>query len=225
MIKVIIADDHPLILSGIQQVLERDTRISIVGMASSTAEVFQLLSTQDCDVLLTDYHFEGGTEPDGLSFLGKVHRVHPKVRMVVISMFGSPNTLKATRAPGVYGAVSKGTNLDFIIPVVIAAASGRQLMDSKVVQGAPAKNYLPLVEPVQRTLSQREEEVVRLLLTGMRVSEIASQLKRSRKTISSQKSSAMTKLGARSDADLYRIGFALLDQTGTPSPDLAPHRS
>lgn len=222
MIQVIIADDHPLILSGIQQALERDARIRIVGAAATTAEVFQLLETQACDVLLTDYHFEGGNEPDGLSFLGKVHRLHPKVRIVVVSMFGSPNVLRATRAPGVYGAVSKGTNLEFIIPVVIAAANGRRLMDRNVVPGAPDRDYRPPDEPIRRPLSRREEEVVRLLLTGMRVSAIAEQLKRSSKTISSQKTSAMIKLGARSDADFYRVGYALLNSAEAPPPEPTP---
>lgn len=76
-IKVVVADDHPVVIIGITDVLKREPNIQLLSAAPTIAELFETLRHTPCDILITDYSFEGDSEPDGMYMLGRVRRTYP----------------------------------------------------------------------------------------------------------------------------------------------------
>lgn len=201
MIKVLIADDHPIVLGGMCQELARELGMQMVGMARNSTELVRLLETTACDVIVTDYSMPGGEIGDGLPMLQILRRRYPATRIVVITMFDNPALLQSIRKTGVSVILSKADPLHHLVPAIRAAFSGRSYFPPS--QHPMAEGEMEAVEPGPR-LSQRELEVLRKCAAGFSLVEIARQANRSSKTISAQKSMAMKKLGLTSGFELYQ---------------------
>ncbi|MBE2966456.1 LuxR C-terminal-related transcriptional regulator, partial [Pseudomonas aeruginosa] len=152
---------------------------------------------QPSDVLVLDYVMPGGKYGDVLVLLSFLQRRYPALRIVTITMIDNPSVLRAIQKHGVHCILSKSDSLSHLIGAVHAAYVGANYMSPFVKQLLQDGDAMP----VARALTTREIEVVRLFGAGYTVGEIATQLHRSKQTISSQKSSAMKKLGIVRDAD------------------------
>lgn len=97
MIRVLIADDHPVVVNGIRRELEGDIGLDIVGTVHSSTELLRLLGSTPCDVLVTDYSMPGGQFGDGLPMLQMLRRRYPAVRIVVITMLDNLACCEAFR--------------------------------------------------------------------------------------------------------------------------------
>ncbi|MGE8657897.1 MAG: response regulator [Achromobacter sp.] len=204
-ITVVIADDHPALLAGIQHELADFHTISIVGVAYNSTDVVALLKTLDCDVLVTDYVMPGGDFGDGLEMLSFLRRSFPSLGIVVYTSIESPATVAAIARIGAGAVLSKVDAVSHLISAIHAVHAGTAYFSPKfrspqALQAADAKNSF-------HYLTRRESEVVRLYAAGASVSEIAVRLNRSKQTISAQKSSAMRRLGIERDVDLFRFAF------------------
>ena len=93
-IKVIIADDHPVILFGATQALLKFPEIEVIGQARQSTELIQLLQKSPCDVLVSDLAMPGGQFGDGMLLLGYIGRQFPSVRIVVLTMLENSALLK-----------------------------------------------------------------------------------------------------------------------------------
>jgi two-component system capsular synthesis response regulator RcsB len=193
-IRIILADDHPAVLAGIQHELQGHPTFEIVGLARNAQELTELLKTCPCDVLVTDYAMPDGTFKDGMALITHLHDNHPTLKIIVFTTLDNPALSAALKEKGVSDVVNK------------ASESGQLAAKIKAVYAAPAqpRKFVAANEP---SLSVREEEVVRLFVSGLSINEIAERLERTKQTISSQKTNAMLKLGLTRDADLFR--FAL----------------
>lgn len=202
MIKVLIADDHPVVVQGICRELDDQAKFAVVGTATSSTELLRLLETRPCDVLVTDYSMPGGQIADGLQMLQLVRRRYPSVRIVVITMLENPGLLRSILKAGVLAILSKSDHLNNLAPAVQAAFASSGYLPSSVQTLLSSTNAdIALPEP---KLSKRELEVLRQCAVGVPLAEIARQTNRSSKTISAQKSMAMRKLGLTSDYELYQ---------------------
>ena len=199
-VRVMVADDHPASALGISQALQGNSTIKLVGTVSNSTDLVTALDAQPSDVLVLDYVMPGGKYGDGLVLLSFLQRRYPALRIVTITMIDNPSVLRAIQKQGVNCILSKSDALSHLIGAVHAAYVGANYMSPYI------KQLLQDVEsePAARALTTREIEVVRLFGAGYTVGEIAAQLHRSKQTISSQKSSAMKKLGIVRDADLIR---------------------
>lgn len=202
MIKVLIADDHPIVLSGISQELVRDADMQMVGMARNSTELSRLLETTACDVIVTDYSMPGGEIGDGLPMLQILRRCYPATRIVVITMLDNPALVQSIRRVGVSVILSKADPLHHLVPAIRAAFSGLSYLppsQQPMADAGAADTFRPGAK-----LSRRELEVLRKCAAGVSLVEIARQANRSSKTISAQKSMAMKKLGLTSGYELYQ---------------------
>mgnify|MGYP003347351394 FL=1 len=218
-VRLLLADDHPAIIAGVKAYIHGAAGIEIIGTAHSSTEMVAFLDRNPCDVLVTDYAMPGGNYGDGIPLLSFILRRYPGVRVLVLTMMDNPAVLSAIAATGVQGVLSKSDDLTHIVPAVHAAMLGqsyfsptaRAILDaSKETQG-----------PGTQTLTRRESEVVRLFVSGLSVGEIAERLHRSKQTVSTQKNSAMRKLGLEREADLFRyaIETGLVSAATTTQPD------
>ncbi|CAB3756047.1 LuxR family transcriptional regulator [Burkholderia sp. MSh2] len=199
-VRVMVADDHPASALGMSQALQGNSTIKLVNTVSDSTDLVAALDAQPSDVLVLDYVMPGGKYGDGLVLLSFLQRRYPALRIVTITMIDNPSVLRAIQKQGVNCILSKSDALSHLIGAVHAAHVGANYMSPFVKQLLQDGDAVS----VARALTTREIEVVRLFGAGYTVGEIATQLHRSKQTISSQKSSAMKKLGIVRDADLIR---------------------
>lgn len=205
-LKVMIADDHPVVILGAKAVLAADPGrgFDVVGTANSVSTLIEQLAVTPCDVLITDFSMPNSELPDGLSMLGALRRRFPQVQIVLLSMLSSTHTLRAVMRQGVRGLYNKNENLTELPRATRLAGMKRRYI---------SPSYQRLLEQPNEALSPKELEVLRMLAGGMSGHDIAMLTQRSLKTISRQKRNAMDKLGIVHDGALldYING---LDATG-----------
>lgn len=202
-LRVIIADDHPLILMGIRELLGRDINLSVEAVASSPSELVKHLQKNQPDTIITDYSMPGdGQYGDGIRFISYLRRHFPDVKLIVLTMVSNPMIISSLYDAGVQGVVLKQDELSEVLVALNLLRQGVKYYPANFKQDTP-KDVLPSsVQERLTSLSPREFEVLRLFAMGDSISAIAEQLNRSIKTISAQKASAMRKLNVHNNQDL-----------------------
>ncbi|MDI2593920.1 response regulator transcription factor [Pseudomonas sp. N3-W] len=201
MLRVIIADDHPLVRIGQKVVIEANGRCEVVGEADGPDELLALLATVPCDLLVTDFAMPGNQHTDGYGLLCLLQRKYPQLPVILVTMFANVATLRASFARGARAVVAKSASARELPLAIDAVSKGQTFITEHLrMQLMEAGTQDPAHEP---QLSRKEHEVVRMLATGMTVSEIAAHVNRSISTISKQKSTAMNRLSISTDVDLF----------------------
>jgi two-component system capsular synthesis response regulator RcsB len=231
-IKVIIADDHPVILFGATQALNKFPEVDVIGQARQSTELVQLLQKEPCDVLVTDLAMPGGSYGDGMPLLGYIGRQFPRVKLVVLTMLENPALLKRLREVGVMSIINKADDMNHIGWAIQHVMRGQEYLGPSVKAALDSMGLGANGQQRSVILSKRELEVVRLFVSGMTITEIAGQLRRSIKTISTQKNTAMRKLGIERDSELFQYaqsnglmnlsaysGDGSLDDSSLPNPN------
>lgn len=207
-IRVILADDHPAVLSGIKHGLAVLPTLDVVGTATDSGELIKLLDKQVCEVLITDYAMPGGQYGDGMTLLAYLRRTYPELKIIVFTTIENPALAQEIAKLGVHAVLGKSHDTSHLISAVHAVYAGATYFrsTSRAPEGAlPSTSVNAGIRA--RNLSPREMEVVRLFVSGMSINEIAERLHRTKQTISSQKTRAMRKLGIDRDADLFRFAY------------------
>ncbi|MDM0012240.1 response regulator transcription factor [Variovorax sp. J22P168] len=200
--RVIIADDHPIIVAGVRMLLDGQVGIEVVGEADSPDNLLATLRVTPCDLLVTDFSMPGGAAADGLTLLQRIRRDHPALPIIVLTMIGNAGVHGAAIEAGVLGLVDKSSGMSEILLGILAVSQGREYLSPSFRQGLLQSRFDADAGEAAR-LSPREYEVLRLFATGLTMTAIAARLSRSIKTVSRQKADAMQKLGLRSDLDIF----------------------
>lgn len=206
-IRVVLADRHPVVISGLLHFLADVKTIEVTGTAETSTEAVELLKHTDCDVLVTDFSLSGGKYGDGLTFIADLLRRFPELKVVLFSMMSNPAIINQLGKLGVRSVISKGEKLDYLIAAIHAVYAGAVFFSTTRASGSKAANGMAIPGNGQPELSKREIEVIRLFASGMSVNEIAQYMHRTKQTVSTQKVSAMRKLGLSREADLYQYAF------------------
>jgi two-component system capsular synthesis response regulator RcsB len=196
-VKVVIADDHPLVILGVRYMLERDGTIMVVGAAEEPGTLLNCLAHTQCDVVVTKFAMPARSQADGLMMLKAIREAFPLVRIVALTMLDSPLMQERMRKAGAVAVLNQLGDPADLPRTVMAAYQGRSLSNMRII-ATPCSDSTG-----SRSLSWREVEVVRLCASGMSITDIARRCRRSVKTISTQKHSAMKKLGIKNDAELF----------------------
>jgi two-component system capsular synthesis response regulator RcsB len=202
MIRVILADDHPIVLLGVRQALEAVQDISIVATAHSSGELFSCLAQHACDVVVTDYSMPSDDQPDGLAMVLRIRNDFPMVQVVVLTKITSPAIIAPLLQSGALALVEKSARIDEISTAIRRAAAGNSYFTESVRREFATLGMVPSKLDSPAPLSPRETEVLRLFASGYTNNQIADLLGVSAKTTSRQKHDAMRKLAARNDAEL-----------------------
>ena len=201
-LNVVIADDHPIVLLGLLELIERDGRFHVVGQAVGSEGLVQLLEKQAVDLIVTDFSMPAKSPyGDGLKLVEYLKRHYPSVRILVLTMISSPLIITHLQELGVVGVIQKRHLHNEIEVALNAIVQGMEYQSSESIPESLTENLLTLKARFE-TLSPKEHEILRLFVSGQSVSDIARGQNRSSKTISAQKISAMRKLEVTSDQDL-----------------------
>ena len=211
MIRLAIADDHPIVREGLRRIVSEDAGLAVAGEASTAAELFRLLALAAVDVVLLDVSMPGATFIETLREL-RTH--HPTVKVLVLSVH--PEDQWAVRAlqAGALGYLTKDHSPEQLVEAIHRVARGRRYVSESMAERLAGMVDGDRTTALHERLSDREFEVLRALGSGMMVKEVAEQLHLSAKTVSTYQSRLFEKMGLRTKADLVRYVAAhqLFDQ-------------
>lgn len=208
--RVVLADDHPVIVVGVRALLEGNlSSCEVIGEAHDGAALLALLSKRPCDLLITDFSMPGeGSSSDGLMLIRQVHKQHPDLQIIILTMLHNPALTKGMLASGVRAVVEKTSLAKELIRAIQVVRTGSVYVSEGLrgeLNGGASTGNGPrgCNDGARPALSARQAEIMRMLATGSTVSEIARITNRSVKTISQQKHDAMRKLCISSDSQLF----------------------
>ena len=201
MIRIVIADDHPIVRAGFRQLVAEDPQLRVVAEAGDTAELLTVLTAQDADVVLLDIGMPG------IAFLDLVQRIRalrPRARILVVSMH--PEDQVAVRAieAGADGYVMKTQSADELVGAIRKVHGGGKHVGPALAERLAAELAARRNGRARRDLSAREREILVLLGGGKSLKEIGARLALSPKTVSTYRSRILTKLALKTNADLVR---------------------
>jgi two-component system capsular synthesis response regulator RcsB len=205
-IKVILADDHPVLIAGILHELSGIHTIDVVGTAFTTTALIDLLARVHCDVLVTDYVMPGGAYGDGMTLLSLLRRHYPQLKIVVFTSINNPAILSGIQKLGVNAVLNKVDDVGYLISGIHAVHAGVVYFSPVGIQEKPPVSQAIAHQKIAN-LTRRESEVLRLYVSGASIQQIATELNRTKQTISAQKTNAMRKLGISREADLYQFAY------------------
>jgi two-component system capsular synthesis response regulator RcsB len=208
VLRIILADDHPVVRKGVRAVLETDPGMTVVAEADAPAQLLAVLRQVACDVVITDFGMPSADNADGLVLLRRLQQEWPGVFIIVLTLLENPGVLRSILALGIPGLVNKADSLHELSLCIGAVMSGRHPYLSSSIRGNLERQQTGRWTDDPAQLSPRELEVLRHFAAGMSISEIAERTGRSRKTISRQKRCAMEKLGLESDKDIFHYAQA-----------------
>ena len=212
MIRVVVADDHQILREGLRQLLQAGGDLAVVGEAADGHAVMEQVRALDFDVLLLDMSMPGKS---GIELIRQVKAEKPRLRILVLSMHEEHQyAVRAIRA-GASGYLTKESATAQLVAAIRKVAGGGAFISAEVAERL-ALEAMPHAEgPRHSTLSDREYQLFRLLVSGRSVSDIAADLHLSAKTVSTHKARLMEKLGVDNNVDLvhYAVRHRLIDDS------------
>ena len=208
MIRVLVADDHPVVRRGLKQILLEASDIS-VDEAASAAEALALVGKKTFDVAVLDLKLG---DASGLEVLASLHQDKPRLPVIILSMHPEDQyAVRAIRA-GAMGFLNKEAAPDRLLDAVRHAAAGKRYLTPKVAEELAAQVATDAPELPHTLLSNRELEILELIGSGKTVGEIARKLHRSVKTISTHRTRLLAKMKMKTNAELthYAVTHGLL---------------
>jgi two-component system, NarL family, invasion response regulator UvrY len=199
MIRVLIADDHSIMRDGLKRILASTTDLQVTGEAASGDAALALVKANDYDVVMLDLSMPGLS---GLDLIKRLKLEKPKLRILVLSMHGEERYAARVLKAGAAGYLNKDSVADLLLDVLRKIAAG-----GVHVGEAAAAHLLSRDKAPHQALSDREFEVLRLLVEGLGPTEIGERLHLSVKTVSTHKTHILEKLELKSTAELVRYAI------------------
>jgi len=192
VLRVVLADDHPVVRAGLSALLGSLPEVDVVGVAADGQAAVKEVVVQRPDVVVLDLQMP---QLDGFAAIREIRRVAPEVAVLVLTMFDDEDSLFAAMRAGARGYLVKGAEQDEIERAIRAVAAGEAIFSPGVAHrvlqyfAAPP----PVAEPFPE-LTAREREILDLLAEGLRNSVIATRLGLSPKTVANHLSATFAKL-------------------------------
>ena len=199
MIKILIADDHPIVRQGLRQVINETVDLVVTGEASNAAEVLYEVSQQHYDVILLDISMPGRS---GLEVLSELKNDKPNLRVLILSTY--PEGQYAVRAfkDGADGYLTKLSAPEELLTAIRKVALGGKYVSPELAEKLAFDLEKNADKPLHERLSDREYEVMCMIAAGKTVTEIAQELSLSAKTISTYRARILEKMQMKNNAEM-----------------------
>jgi DNA-binding NarL/FixJ family response regulator len=210
MIKVLIADDHNLVRKGLKRILLDTEWIAAVDEAKDSQEAVLKVSSKDYDVVLLDISFPGRS---GIDTLKQLRCLKPKLPVLILSMHPEEQYAVRSIRAGASGYLTKESATEELIEAIRRVTTGRKYITSSLAERLAIGTEEQSEEPLHKSLSDREYQVMCLIASGITVKEIAEALSLSVKTISTHRVRILRKMHMKNNAHLthYAIKQGLVD--------------
>ena len=196
--KVLIADDHPLVRSGVRRALEEEHDIEVVGEATNGAKVLPLIGQTGPDLVVLDISMP---QLDGLACLDQIHKRYPDVKVVILSATGDPDRVQAALARGATAYVVKS------IDVRDLSSALRQAVDGTVFHALGVRHDSEGQLAEAAGLTKREVAILKAVARGLSNQAIGRELWVSEQTVKFHLRNVFRKLGVGSRTEAARYAF------------------
>jgi two-component system invasion response regulator UvrY len=204
LIRVLIADDHPLIRSGLRHILAQEADFGPPGEAENSDQTLARIEEKTWDLVILDIGMPGRS---GLETLSEIRRLHAGLPVLILSMHSEEQfALRAIKA-GASGYITKSDASRDLIGAIRRILSGRKYVSPGLAEVLANAINSGEERPLHEILSDREFHVVCRIASGKTVSEIAEETELSVKTISTYRSRALEKMRMHTNSDLMRYAI------------------
>ncbi|PIE55132.1 MAG: hypothetical protein CSA35_01470 [Dethiosulfovibrio peptidovorans] len=204
MIQVMLVDDHQMVLDGLKQTIDAQDDMVVTALATSGEQALEFLSRVAVQVAVIDVTMPG---MNGVTLTRKIREGFPEVRIIALSMHVDGLIVSEMLKVGAQGYVLKDCGAESLLVAIRGVAQGGVFF-STGVGALVVREYIQardfMGEPRVPELTEREQEILRLLMQGKRVQEIEMLLCISRHTVNTHRGNIMTKLGCETFVDLVR---------------------
>ncbi len=199
MTRVVLADDHKIVRDGLKRILAATSDLQVVAEAADGDELVRLVKANDYDVAVVDMSMPGLA---GIALIKRLKDEKPKLRILVLSMHGEQQYAARVLKAGASGYLNKDSAAEMLVGALRKVAGGGMHIGEAAAASLVAAERSP-----HEALSDREFEVLRLLVDGLGPTEIGERLHLSVKTVSTHKTRILEKLGLGSTAELVRYAL------------------
>ncbi len=203
MIRVLIADDHPIVRSGLKLIASEHGDIAVVQEAATAGEVIPAIRGTHIDVVVLDLEFP---DASGLDVLREIRQEFPRLPVVVLSIHPEEHHGVRAMSAGASSYLQKETAPEQLVEAIRTVYSGRRFITPRLAD-ALAVGVSRGRDDSLEMLSGREVLILRRLASGRTITQIANELSISVKTVSTYRSRLLVKLGGRTTADLIRYAI------------------
>lgn len=206
-VRILIVDDHLVFAEGLKALLETQDNLEVVGLVCQAREVIPMLEQQPVDLLFTDLSMP---DINGVELCEMVHKSHPEVRIMALTMHDDSILAKRVIRKGAMGYLLKNSGIKEIKAAIEALMEGRTYLHKNVealfTNRPQPKNLRRLPSTVGRPhLTKREQEVLQLVCEGLTASQIAEKLFITSKSVDFHRSSLLSKFGVQNTALLVKL--------------------
>jgi two-component system invasion response regulator UvrY len=210
MLRILIADDHPIVRQGLGQLIAKTTDMVVANEASNGLEVINKARAIHCDVVLLDISMPG---LNGLDIIRQLKKESPRLPILILSMHSEEQyAVRAFRA-GASGYLTKQSAPDELLAAIRKVSMGGKYVSSSLAERLASDLEIGAEQLLHETLSNREYQVMLMIAAGKTVAEIAEELLLSVPTISTYRSRILQKMQMKNNVELanYVIQNQLLD--------------
>ena len=199
--KIIIVDDHELIREGLKKVTAKESDIEVMGEASNSVELFELLDKHEVDIVILDISLPGRS---GLDVITDIKIQAPDTKILILTMHPEDRfAIQALRA-GASGYITKNNASRSLVAALRKISEGGKYITSNLAEQLASELELNYEKPLHESLSTRELEVMQLMAQGKAVRDIAEILSISANTVASYRSRILEKMRMKTNAEIIR---------------------
>ncbi len=205
-IRVILLDDHQVVLDGLQSILSQTEEVEVLGEFLSPEKAMSFLDANEVDVILTDLDMPIMSGEDVLLF---VKSKFPRTKVLVLSMHNEKTLIKHLIDLGADGYVSKSASKDEILMAVTSVCGDVKFFSNDVLKSlmAETREVKNTIHPALKELTTREVDVIKLIAEGLSSKEIGERLCISPRTAETHRSNVMKKINCTGVAGIVRFAF------------------
>jgi two-component system response regulator NreC len=206
-LRILLAEDHKIMREGLKAVVDREANMEVVGEAENGSSAVALTQALRPDVVVMDLSMP---ELDGLKAIETLKRLLPDTKVLILTRHTDGHYVQQLLRGGASGYVLKQSASEELVRAIRRVAAGQTYLDPAISErpAGVAATAGSGASAVGKSLSRREEDVLRFVALGFLTREIASRLGISIKTVETHKANAMGKMGLKSRIDIVR--YALL---------------
>jgi two-component system invasion response regulator UvrY len=204
MTRILLVDDHPVVRQGIKQVLTGAFHPAEVGEASNAEEGMTELKNTEWDVLVLDLSLPGTS---GLDLLKDLRRERPTLPVLVLSMHSPEQFARRAMNAGASGYLTKDSHPIELVKAVGEVIAGRRYLHPGVTEELGGSQREESGQRPHEALSDREYQVLRMIASGLTVSQVAARLTLSVKTVSTYRARVLEKMNMKTTAELMHYGI------------------
>jgi two-component system invasion response regulator UvrY len=204
MYRFLIADDHTVVRKGVKQILQDAFPSAIIEETADAEDLLKRVFSEDWDLVISDISMPGRS---GLDVLQQIRQSHPKLPILILSMYPEDQYAIRVLRAGASGFLNKNSAPEELVKAINHVLLGKKYITPSIAEKLAGVFDQDAQKFTHESLSDREFEVLKLLAAGKSVSEISEQISLSASTISTYRARIMTKLNLKTNADLTMYSF------------------